>query len=118
MVAANEEMLNARVLRLSRQQEELQQRLRTLEAQKKAYLEAEEAIQIRAALDVERLEQGMSNVAGWTRHEVKAETAETIRMKDETIASRDRKISRLKKDLAHEVKRRGTSPGGLPEGSR
>ena len=28
-------------------------------------------------------------------------------MKDEAIASRDRKISRLKKDLAHEVKRRG-----------
>ena len=49
----------------------------------------------------------MSNVAGWTRHEVKAETPETVRMKDATIASRDRKISRLKKDLAYEVRRRG-----------
>ena len=72
--------------------------------EEKAYLEAEEMFQTRAALDEERLEQGMLNMAGWTRHEVEAETAETIRVKDEAITSRDHKISRLMKDLAHQVK--------------
>ena len=55
-VAADEEMLNAREIRLSRQQEELQRRLRMRDAQEKAYLEAEEMLQIRAALDEDRLE--------------------------------------------------------------
>ena len=63
-VAIEEELLNAREQRLSNQQKKMQERLRELEAQKKAFLEAEEAYQARAALDEDRLEQGMSNVAG------------------------------------------------------
>ena len=42
----------------------MQERLRELEAQKKALLEAEEAYQARAALDEDRLEQGMLNMEG------------------------------------------------------
>ena len=43
------------------------------------------------------------------------ETKVTIQAKDEAIKSRDRRISRLKEDLAHEEKRRdklGTTSGG------
>ena len=75
-----------------------------LEAQKKAFLEAEEAYQARAALDEDRLEQGMLNMEGWTRMEVEAATKKNIRAKDEAINSRDQKISKLKEDLAHEKK--------------
>ena len=112
-IAADEEFLNARELRLSRQHEELQQRLRTLEAQKKTFLEAEEMFQTRVALDEERLEQGMLNVEESTRIEVEAETKDAIRAKDEAIKSRDRKISRLKEDLAHEERRRGQTRDDL-----
>ena len=105
-VTAEEELLNAREHRLSNQQKELQQRLRALEAQKRAFLEAEEAFQVRAALDKERLEQGMLNTEWWTRMEMETASKEAIRAKDEAIKSRDQKISRLKKDLAHEEKRR------------
>ena len=55
-VAMEEELLNAREQRLSNQQKKLQGRLRELEAQKKAFLEAEEAYQARAALDEDHLE--------------------------------------------------------------
>ena len=84
----------------------MQQLLRVLEAQKRIFLEAEEAFQARAALDEERLEQGMLNMEGWTRMEVEAATKKTIWEKDEAINSRDQKISRLKKDLDQEEKRR------------
>ena len=50
-------------------------------------------MQARAALDEERLEQGMLNIEGWTRMEVEAVTKKTIRAKDEAIRSRDQKIS-------------------------
>ena len=105
-VAMEEELLNAREQRLSNQQKKLQDRLRELEAQKKAFLEAEEAYQARAALDEDRLEQGMLNVEGWTRKEVEAMTEKAIREKDEVIRSKDHKISRPKEDLSHEKKRR------------
>ena len=84
-VTMEEELLNAREQRLSNQQKKLQERLQELEAQKKAFLEAEEAYQARAALDDERLEQGMLNVEGWTRIEMEAKAEETIRAKDEAI---------------------------------
>ena len=58
-VVMEEELLNAREHRLSGQQKKLQQRLQELKAQEKAFLEAEEAYQIRVALDEDRLEQGM-----------------------------------------------------------
>ena len=103
-VAVEEELLNAWEHRLSKKQNELQQHLCALEAQKKAFLEAEEAYQVRADLDEDRLEQGMLNVEGWTRMEVEAAMKKTIRAKDEAIRSRDQKISRLKEDLAHEKK--------------
>ena len=98
-------MLNACELRLSSQQEEVQRRLCWLESREKAYFEAEELLQIRATQDEDRLEQGLENVAGWTLQEVEAESKEIVREKDEIIASRDRTISKLKNDLAHEVKR-------------
>ena len=112
-VAAEEELLNARELRLSNRHKELQQRLRSLDAHRKAFLEAEEAFQARAALDEERLEQGMLNVERWNRIEMEAKAKETIRAKDEVIKSKDQKISRLKKDLAHEEKHRGQARDDL-----
>ena len=112
-VAVEEELLNAREHRLSNQQGELQQCLRALEAQERTFLEAKEAYQARAAHDEDRLEQGMLNMEGWTRIEVRAETKETIQAKDDAIASRDREISWLKKDLAHEEKRRGKTRDDL-----
>ena len=80
-VAVEEELLNAWEHRLSKKQNELQQRLCALEAQKRTFLGAEEAYQARAALDEECLEQGMLNVEGWTRMEVEAATKKTIRAK-------------------------------------
>ena len=77
-LAVDEDLLNAHELSLSRQHEELQQRIRTLEAQKKTFLEAEELLQARAALNEKCLEQGMLNVEGWTRIEVEAATEKTI----------------------------------------
>ena len=50
---------------------------------------------------------------GWTRIEMEAKTKETIWAKDEAIKSRDQKISRLKKDLAHEKKHRGQARDDL-----
>ena len=55
---------------MSNQHEELQQRLRALEVQKRTFLEAEEAFQARVALDEERLEQGMLNMEGIGRAHV------------------------------------------------
>ena len=46
----------------------------------------------------------MLNVEGWTRMEVEAATKKTIRAKDEAIKSREQKISRQTKDLAHKEK--------------
>ena len=54
-VAADEDMLDARELRVSRLEETLQWRLRELEDQERAYLEAMEQFQIRAAQDEDRL---------------------------------------------------------------
>ena len=65
----------------------------------------------RATLNKERLVQGILNMEGWTRIEVEAKTKETIRAKDKAIKSRDQKISRLKKDLPHEEKRREQARG-------
>ena len=77
-VAAEEELLNARELRLTNKHKELQQRLRALEAQKRTFLEGEEAFQAREALDEEYLGQGMLNMEGWTRMEVEAAIKKTI----------------------------------------
>ena len=54
--AADEEMLDARELRVSRLEEELQQRLSGLEDQVKAHLEMVEQFHIRAAQDEDRQE--------------------------------------------------------------
>ena len=93
-VVTDEEMLNSLELRLSRQREELQWRLSWLESREEAYFEADELLRIRAAQDEDHLEQGLENVAGWTRHEMEVETVEIVREKDEIISSRDRTISK------------------------
>ena len=77
-VAADEEMLDARELRVSRLEETLQLRLRELEDQERAYLEAAEQFHIRAAQDEDRLEQGMDNAVEWTRREVELESMEVL----------------------------------------
>ena len=106
-MAADEEMLDARELRVSRLEETLQQRLRELEDQDKAYLEAAEQLHIRAAQDEDRLEQRMDNTMEWTRREVRLENTEALQERDGIITLRDKRISGLKDDLEHKRERRG-----------
>ena len=73
-LVADEVLLDARELRVSRLEETLQRHLHELEDQERAYLEAEEQLHIRAAQDEDRLEQGLDNVVEWTRREVKLES--------------------------------------------
>ena len=43
----------------------------------------------------------MDNTMEWTRRKVRLENTEALQERDEIIASRDKRISRLKDDIEH-----------------